>query len=108
MEILKNEDWYSWVNMMPEVTKSGGQIHVTGNVLTIPELYPYLEKAEPQGINPEILLLNLKTARKPQHPVPSGHVHYSEFLGVAAMITQVQINWGGGDSTLIEKIEKVF
>lgn len=54
----KTHDWHAWNNMMPGGPKS---VHVTGSATVNSGGWTAsLTKAAPQGINPEILMLNLE------------------------------------------------
>jgi hypothetical protein len=54
---IKTKDWYAWINLMPP---RPDDFHVVGEVcVPNPGVEPLLALKEPQGINPDILLLDL-------------------------------------------------
>lgn len=60
---LKTQDWYAWLNLMPP---SPDDFHVVGEVyVPNPGVDPLLTYKNPQGINPDILLLDLHLIQKP-------------------------------------------
>lgn len=62
-EGTKTRDWYAWINLMPPKPDS---FHVTGEVyVPNPGVDPILVPREPQGINPEILLMDLFLIQRP-------------------------------------------
>ncbi|RDY61525.1 hypothetical protein [Flagellimonas nanhaiensis] len=59
----ESKDWYAWVNKMPPPPDD---FHVVGEVLVPnPGVEPILIPKQPQGINPQILLLDLFLHQKP-------------------------------------------
>ncbi|MET2984799.1 hypothetical protein [Aureibaculum conchae] len=59
----KTKDWYSWINRMPP---KPDDFHVVGEVLVSnPGVEPMLVPKEPQGTNPQTLLLDLFLHQKP-------------------------------------------
>ncbi|MGI0117761.1 hypothetical protein [Zooshikella sp. RANM57] len=60
---MKTKDWYSWINLMPP---KPDDFHVIGEVYVAnPGVKAMLCTREPQGINPEILLLDLHLIQEP-------------------------------------------
>lgn len=60
---LPTRDWYAWNNLMPP---KPDDFHVVGEVqVGNPGIFAMLCPREPQGINPEILLLNLILVQRP-------------------------------------------
>lgn len=60
---VDTSDWYAWLNQMPPGPAS---FHVTGVVqLPTPGFDAKLLRAEPQGINPNELILDLKVTPRP-------------------------------------------
>ena len=60
---IKTRDWYSWNNLMPPPPDD---FHVVGEVyVPNPGVDVLLTPKEPQGINPEILLMDLFLCQKP-------------------------------------------
>ncbi len=54
---IKTKDWSAWINLMPGTEH---KLIVVGKVETnASNLVPVLREAVPQGINPEILILDL-------------------------------------------------
>lgn len=59
----KSKDWYSWINLMPP---KPDDFHVLGEVLVPnPGVIPMLFPREPQGLNPNILLMDVYLYQKP-------------------------------------------
>ncbi|USD25085.1 hypothetical protein [Flagellimonas marinaquae] len=57
------KDWYAWINKMPPPPDD---FHVVGEILVSnPGINPILIPKEPQGINPNILLLDMFLHQKP-------------------------------------------
>ena len=62
-EGTQTKDWYAWINRMPP---KPDDLHVVGEVLVSnPGVVPILAPKEPQGINENILQLNLFLYQKP-------------------------------------------
>lgn len=60
--IMETKEWYAWLNLMPP---KPDDFHVVGEVLVgNPGIGAYLCVKEPQGINPNILLLDLHLVQK--------------------------------------------
>ncbi len=60
---VKTKDWYSWLNLMPPPPDD---FHVVGEVhVSNPGVDPLLVPKEPQGINPQILLMDLYLCQRP-------------------------------------------
>jgi hypothetical protein len=55
---IETSDWYAWMDLMPDATRT---LHVQGVVtMPTPGYNVKLAPASPQGINPRILILDLK------------------------------------------------
>lgn len=60
---METKDWYAWINLMPP---KPDDFHVVGEVFVAnPGIEAFLSVKEPQGINPNILLLDLHLVQKP-------------------------------------------
>lgn len=60
---VNTRDWYAWNNLMPP---KPDDFHVTGWVeVANPGVDPHLIYRTPQGINPDIILLDLVLVQKP-------------------------------------------
>jgi hypothetical protein len=60
---IKTRDWYAWLNLMPPPPDD---FHVVGEVyVPNPGVDPFLTPKNPQGINPQILLLDLYLIQRP-------------------------------------------
>lgn len=60
---MNNKDWYAWINQMPP---KPDDFHVVGQVLVgNPGIQAQLSIKEPQGINPNMLLLDLHLVQQP-------------------------------------------
>lgn len=61
--VMETRDWYAWINLM---LPKPDDFHVVGEVCVgNPGVEPYLSVKEPQGINPNILQLDLHLVQKP-------------------------------------------
>ena len=79
MSEIITRDWKAWINKQPVQPTPGGTLYITGEVDTQGTDEARLIKKIPQGINPAILLLEIKAggivpAKNPQK------VHYTEGL----------------------------
>jgi hypothetical protein len=91
---IKTKDWYAWLNLMPPPPDD---FHVVGEVyVPNPGVEILLTPKEPQGINPQILLIDIYLLQKPGN-WPQNFVwkpaRYDKIL-LAAKYTQVQIFCG--------------
>ncbi len=60
---IDTRDWYAWLNLMPP---KPDDFHVIGEVFVPnPGVDPFLTPKVPQGINPQILLLDLHLIQQP-------------------------------------------
>jgi hypothetical protein len=60
---METKDWYAWINLMPP---KPDDFHVVGEILVNnPGVKAQLCVREPQGINPEILQLDLLLVQQP-------------------------------------------
>lgn len=60
---MDTKNWYAWINLMPP---KPDDFHVVGEVFVgNPGIETHLCVREPQGINPNILLLDLHLVQKP-------------------------------------------
>lgn len=106
-EKITTSGWSAWVNLMPPRPTPGGTLHITGTVDTNSGDFAFLEKVVPQGKNPSILLLNLRTetgtapAKNPQN------VSYTEALQTKGQYSEVQVWYNGKLEAAITKIEEV-
>jgi hypothetical protein len=63
LAIMDTRNWRAWIDLMPP---NPGDFQVTGEVyVSNPGIRPELTPAIPQGINPAILLLDLKLVQQP-------------------------------------------
>ncbi|MGH1539579.1 MAG: hypothetical protein ACRBHB_04095 [Arenicella sp.] len=60
---METRNWYAWLNEMPP---KPDDFHVTGEVYVAnPGVKALLTVKEPQGINPDVLLLDLHLVQQP-------------------------------------------
>ena len=60
---IRTKDWYAWNDLMPPPPD---YFHLVGEIyVPNPGVEPLLTPKEPQGINPEILLMDLFLCQKP-------------------------------------------
>ncbi|MES1026445.1 hypothetical protein ABN584_26450 [Gloeocapsa sp. BRSZ] len=66
--VEETRDWYAWNNLMPP---QPDDFHVVGEVkVNNTQIVPMLSPKEPQGINPEILMLQLILIQQPGVGLP--------------------------------------
>jgi hypothetical protein len=109
---IKTKDWYAWLNAMPP---KPDDLHVIGEVLVDnPHINPILTMKEPQGINPQILMLEL-------HLIKAFHTHDEQAtklhhvwktarfdkIVISSKYTSVDIFFEGNKITTIDNIELV-
>lgn len=89
---ITTSDWAAWVNLMMPGPTPSGTLHVVGKVDTHSANFAFLEKAVPQGINPAILLLNLRTEIGIAPAANPQKVSYTEAL--SAKISTAKCRFG--------------
>ena len=107
MASLKTRNWFAWENNMPP---GPVRLQVTGEVET-PSAHqvPRLTRADPQGINPRILILNLtveETGKTGPEVVDFRRAYYEEECR-PEQFTEVQINCEGSLVQMI-KVDRIF
>jgi hypothetical protein len=96
-------DWKAWVNSMPGTSKP--KLIVTGSFLAGPEKVKYaLEPANPQGINPKILILQV--IPDPTTGTHKQEMRFEQELGSKDQYTSLEIRIPGRESIMINKIEE--
>lgn len=104
---LDTSDWFAWVSRMPPGPAS---FHVTGTVtLPSPGYDARLEVANPQGINPAELILDLRITERPglwPQVVTSVAVRY-DVPGYASAYQTVLIRLPSGEGIQLQ-VEEVF
>jgi hypothetical protein len=99
---VDTSDWYAWLNQMPPGPAS---FHVTGVVqLPTPGFDATLVRAEPQGINPTELILDLKVTPRPgiwPQVVTPVSVRYDQ-RPAGAMYQGVLVREPDGDAAHVE------
>lgn len=99
----KTRDWYAWINRMPPPPD---ELHVVGEVLVPnPGVDPLLVPKEPQGINPQILLLELFLCQRPGNwpqVLVWKQARYDKVLRRGQSYKQVQIFCGDQSIALID------
>lgn len=104
---ITTSDWAAWVNLMMPGPTPSGTLHVVGKVDTHSANFAFLEKAVPQGINPAILLLNLRTETGIAPAANPQNVSYTEALSAKDQYSEVQVWCHGKLEATITKIEEV-
>jgi hypothetical protein len=107
MSKITTSNWTAWVNLMPILPTPGGTLHVTGDVDTHSADFSFLEKANPQGINPKILLLNLVVETGYVPATNPQKVHYTEGLQQKDQYTSIEIFYQGERIVMIDEIKEV-
>lgn len=106
--VLESKDWSAWENHQPPGPVT---FHVKGTVVVRATNYTAkLERAAPQGINPNILLLNLVVTES--GPIGGSNitnldVQYSEAAYAAGAYSQVTILRDGAGGTHIPQVDIV-
>ncbi len=102
---VTTRDWYAWNNLMPP---KPDDFHVVGEVLVgNPRIEAQLRMKEPQGINPQILLLDLILVQSPGgiviEPVVWVPARFDKIMTPKAQLyTQVQIFYNGEQIALLD------
>ncbi len=107
MSNITTSKWEAWINLMPVQPTPGGTLHVTGEVNTHSTNFAFLQKAIPQGINAEILLLDLKVERGFVPATNPQQVYYTEGLLQQNQFTGIEILYKGKTIATIKKIPTV-
>ncbi len=106
MPAPKTRKWRAWLNLQPG---SENQLHVTGDVeVSATNKEPVLRRAQPQGINPKILILDLSIRELGigEQVITWREAQYME-MGVApGQYTQVEIRWETSTIATIDRIEE--
>lgn len=99
---VQSENWTAWINKMPPPPD---ELHVRGEVIVgNPGVDVYLFKTVPQGINPDILLLDLVLVQQPGIWIPKvtkKTARYEE-VGASLAYSSVSILSGGTSITQID------
>jgi hypothetical protein len=96
-------DWAAWVNTMPGTGKP--TLHVSGAIMAGPEKVRYeLARVEPQGINPKILILEVRPA--PTNGTNRIDLRFEEEVRSKDQFTSIEIRLGAKGSVMIDKIEE--
>jgi hypothetical protein len=103
------KDWYAWLNTMPP---RPDDFHVTGDVMVSnPGIIALLTMKSPQGINPDILLLDLHLVQQPGMWIQVMTCAQARFDRVmppgSKLYTAVEIFSDGKRIALIDKIDIV-
>lgn len=104
---VTTSNWKAIVDLQPIQPTPGGTLYVTGEVDTHSTDLAFLEKAVPQGINPKILLLNLKVETGTIPVKNPQRVRYSEGLQQKNQYSSVEILFEGKLEATITEIEVV-
>jgi len=103
MPKIKTSDWNAWIDTMPVQPTPGGTLHVTGEVDAGSAL-AFLVKRQPQGINPQVLLLDLQVVNGIVPVKNPQQVHYRENLEKGQRYTEVDIFYQGQEEARITEI----
>ena len=105
MKKVTTSDWKAWVNKMPGPgTPHHNTLHVVGTVDTYSKDLAYLQKREPQGINPHILLLDLHVITGFVPVDNPQRVHYYENLAEEQSYKSIEIYYEGKREATIDEI----
>jgi len=104
----KNKDWHAWLNTMPPRPDT---LHVVGDVMVAnPGVTPVLTMREPQGINPNILILDLQLVQQPgmwPQVVTSVQARFDRVIVKQSSYTSVDVYLNGSKVTSIDHIDIV-
>lgn len=105
---MSTKNWYAWINLMPP---KPDDFHVVGDVLVgNPGIVAKLVKREPQGINPQVLLLDLLLVPTPgvwPQVMTWTQARYDEIIGPGGIrYTDVQV-FHDGVAIATLKVEEV-
>jgi hypothetical protein len=96
-------EWAAWVNTMPGTGKP--TLHVSGVIMAGPEKVRYeLARVEPQGINPKILILEVRP--QPTNGTNRIDLRFEEQVQGKDQYTSIEIRIAGRESVMIDKIDE--
>ena len=101
MSKVTTSDWNAWINKMPG---SNNDIHVIGIVDAHSKELAFLKPKIPQGINKDILLLDLRVVSGFVPVDNPQKVHYTEELPSGKSYTAVEIYLGNQFEVRITEI----
>lgn len=101
MSNVTTSKWEAWIDVMPGDMPS---LHVTAEVDTHSADMAILEKRMPQGINPKILLLDLKTFSGTKPETNPQQVKYTEEVHNTEVYEQVDVFY---DDEVIASIKEI-
>lgn len=102
-DTTQKEEWTAWVNTMPGTGKP--TLHVAGVMMAGPEKIRYdIAKANPQGINPKILILDVMPT--PTNGTNRIDLRYQEEVKSKNQYTSIEIRISGRPSVMIDKIDE--
>jgi hypothetical protein len=87
IEIIKAE---AWVDTMPIQPTPGGTLHVTADINGNGRRAQLVKKV-PQGINPEILMLEIKLSMTDEYVENPQHLSYAEQLQKSDQYKSIEI-----------------
>jgi hypothetical protein len=100
------QEWKAWVNMMPSPDPFK-TLHVTGSILAESNKDGYrLAPAEPQGINPAILILEVQP--EPARGIEEISLNYTQQVAGPDQYTSIVVRIAGQEDVVIKEIGKAF
>lgn len=94
----------AWVDVMPVQPTAGGTLHVVVELNSDNHGRNFLKKVVPQGINPRILLLEIKISPNDIFIPNTQHATYVEGLDQSDQFTSIEIQFDGSVITDISSI----
>ena len=107
MHDIETSNWQARIDKQPIQPTPAGTLHVTGDVDTRTTDAARLIKKEPQGINPRILMLEVKVGGIVPAESNPQEVRYKEELLAEKPYDSVEIYNHNNRIATIEKIEEV-
>lgn len=102
------KDWHAWLNTMPPKPDT---LHVVGDVIVAnPGVVPVLTMREPQGINSNILVLDLQLVQQPgiwPQVLSCVQARFDRVVVRQSNYTSVDVYMNGGKVTTIDQISIV-
>jgi hypothetical protein len=90
-EKIKIDHAEAWINLMPPIPTPGGTLHVFVEIVSNNHGRHFLQKRVSQGINPQILMLDIKLSPLDIFIFNPQRLSYSEGLSNQKQYTSIEI-----------------
>jgi hypothetical protein len=97
----------AWINIMPPLPTAGGTLHVFVEIVSNNHGRHFLAKKVPQGINPKILMLEIKLTPEDIFIFNPQRLTYSEDLSKQDQYASVEVYSGINRLAVIDNIPLV-